>query len=295
MVPSLRRTCLAALLLLTVAWSPADEDSDATQRSGNNGLAFNGLATNGLAFNGLATNGLAFNGLNSEAFTTWFREDPTTANMVMHYMVQCAVPQGEFRAYEGEDQTYVWQGALGLAPGWAGGAPATELEQQLISACLAAHANKYGKRVLISVLGSDAQGNAISYTDEELKRFSVKEGCFFGNLFTGEGVYVGNHHKLLDTHHSSARACALGQKEDDPTVECDPLYYVGSCKDFCEMDGTKAYFTSCKLNGTTYTPITTRLRKDDIYKCGDGICQFTESCGNGKSANSCQEDCGTCD
>ncbi|HEX8825674.1 MAG TPA: hypothetical protein VF794_37540, partial [Archangium sp.] len=119
MVPSLRRTCLAALLLLTVAWSPADEDSDATQRSGNNGLAFNGLATNGLAFNGL----------NSEAFTTWFREDPTTANMVMHYMVQCAVPQGEFRAYEGEDQTYVWQGALGLAPGWAGGAPATELEQ----------------------------------------------------------------------------------------------------------------------------------------------------------------------
>jgi len=29
-------------------------------------------------------------------------------------------------------------------------------------------------------------------------------------------------------------------------------------------------------------------------KCGDGICQFTESCGNGSSANSCKADCGTC-
>jgi len=298
--PSLRIIPLAALVLLTVAWSPADdEDTGSQQRHGNNGLAmnglaFNGLAFNGLAFNGLAFNGLAFNGLSTQAFHTWFQEDPATANMLMHYMVQCAVPQGELRTYTGEDQTYVWEGALGLAPGWASGAPATELEQQLVSACLAAHANKYGKRVLISVLGPDSQGSAIAYTEEELKRFSLKEGCFFGNLFTSEGVYVGNHQKLLDSHHSSARACALGQKEDDATVECEPLQYVGRCKDVCEMDGTKAYFTSCTLNGATYTPLTTRLRKEDIYKCGDGICQFTESCGNGSSANSCKADCGTC-
>ncbi len=74
---------------------------------------------------------------------------------------------------------------------------------------------------------------------------------------------------------------------------CPPLVHIGSCHSICPHDATGTYFTQCTYKGITYRPITTRLAVQDIYSCGDGICQPAESCGNGYSANSCQ-DCGTC-
>jgi hypothetical protein len=44
----------------------------------------------------------------------------------------------------------------------------------------------------------------------------------------------------------------------------------------------------------SYLPITTRILPSDLYKCGDGTCQFTEQCGTGTTAASCQADCGVC-
>ena len=37
-----------------------------------------------------------------------------------------------------------------------------------------------------------------------------------------------------------------------------------------------------------------RLREADVYRCGDGVCQFTESCGNGTQYDNCRSDCGRC-
>ncbi|WPB81682.1 hypothetical protein KYC5002_21510 [Archangium violaceum] len=261
-----------------------------------NGLAFNGLAFNGLAFNGLAFNGLAFNGLSTAEFSSWFESDPAMGNMVMRYIVQCAAPAGQTRSYTAPTgSTYSWQGNLGLAPDWASGAPATLEEQQLISACLAAHTNKFGVRVPISVLGRNALNEAIPYTKEELEDFPEREACFFGNLFNGEGLYTGNDGRMLHHENSSARACARSDEKEDTRQPCLPIVRVRiKCDKVCEKDEAKEFYASCTYNGVTYRPITTRMRKNELFKCGDGVCQYTESCGTGHTPGDCGKDCGPC-
>jgi hypothetical protein len=261
-----------------------------------NGLAFNGLATNGLAFNGLATNGLATNGLSSSAFASWFRSNPAMAEQVMGYVVRCAVPSGQTRTYKDSTtgRTYTWTGSLGLTPAWASGTPATETEQQLVSACLAAHANKYGVSVPISVLGRNANGAAIPYTTDELNTFPKREGCFFGNLFRDQGIYVGSEGNLLGASQSSVRACSLANNSGGVRTPCAPLQYAGHCSASCTLDSSGLYYASCTYGGITYRPLTTRLRDQEIYTCGDGTCQRTESCGTSNQYNNCGLDCGTC-
>ncbi|MFP2932758.1 hypothetical protein ACLESO_47950 [Pyxidicoccus sp. 3LG] len=283
-----------------------------------NGLSVNGLSFNGLSFNGLSFNGLSFNGLSTEAFASWYRANPALADQVMHYLVHCAVPAGEARTYEDATtgQLRTWSGGLGLAPAWAGGAPATLHEQQVVSACLTAHANKYGQRVPISVLGLRADGVAIAVTEEESKQYKWRESCFFGNLFSGEGVFVGRDKGRLKSRESSSRACSVvasrGDREDeeasedgasveDPPEElelnrrrCAPLVYIGRCERHCALDASKSFYASCTWNGVTYPALTTRMDKRNLYRCGDGICQPTESCGEKNDYLSCKDDCGTC-
>jgi hypothetical protein len=269
--------------------APQDQEISSTNSETPNGLAFNGLAFNGLAFNGLATNGLS-----SSEFSAWFQQNPTLADMVMRYVVTCAVPFGETRTYtDTTGRTYGWSGSLGLALDWASGQPATLKEQQIVSACLAAHVNKYGRSVTISVQGTNARGQPIPTLEGELKQFSQREGCFFGNLFTNGGVFVGNDGRLLGPNESSVRACALSQGYADGNA-CAPMVFVGSCSGICTLDPTRTYFTQCTYNGITYVPLTTRIRPQEVYRCGDGVCQLTESCGLGLSTTRCMQDCGTC-
>ncbi|WP_375772196.1 hypothetical protein NR798_15345 [Archangium gephyra] len=286
------------LLVLAVGCGPVEEPSNPPEESGRtavqaledgNGLAFNGLAFNGLAFNGLAFNGLAFNGLSSASFSTWFQQHPAESNLFMKYLVHCAVPAGQTRTYSAGTATYVWSGGLGLAPGWSHGSPATLEEQQVVSACLGALVNKYGRTVQISVLGTTAQGRPIPATASELGSFTIREGCFFGNLFNGEGLFVGNDQGVLPPAQSSLRACALSGGN-----ACPPLVHVGSCHGRCRFDLTGTYFAQCTFNGVTYHSLTTRLRPEEIYTCGDGICQPSESCGTGNRPDSCNRDCGSC-
>ncbi|QRN94216.1 hypothetical protein JRI60_34450 [Archangium violaceum] len=287
------------LLLLAEGCGPVEEPASPPGEPGGtviqaledeNGLTGNGLAFNGLAFNGLAFNGLAFNGLSSSSFSAWFQQNPAEADLVMKYLVRCAVPNGQNRTYSNGTSTYVWPGLLGLAPDWANDQPATLAEQQVVSACLGALVNKYGRTVTLSVLGTDARSQRIPYTPSELSSYPLREACFFGNLFNGEGLFVGNDQGMLLATQSSLRACALSG-----TNECPPLVHIGSCHARCTPDSTGTYFTRCSRNGVNYLPMTTRIRPQDIYTCGDGICQATESCGNFDRANSCKRDCGTCD
>jgi hypothetical protein len=319
--------CLA-VLLLGAGCGPVEAQAEASSPGveataqaleTDNGLSVNGLSFNGLSFNGLSFNGLSFNGLASREFTAWFERDPVLARSVMHYLVHCAVPAGQSRTYtEAETgRTSTWAGGLGLAPGWASGASATVREQQVVSACLAAHANKYGQRVPISVLGRKADGEALATTEDELKRYNWRESCFFGNLFNQEGIYVGRDESRLKRRESSSRACSVvahrGDKEDavaseeedagtDDSAEdlelnrlrCAPFVYVGRCARHCELDASRTFYASCTRNGVTYAPITTRMDKRNLYKCGDGICQPTESCGEKNDYLSCKDDCGRC-
>ena len=61
---------------------------------------------------------------------------------------------------------------------------------------------------------------------------------------------------------------------------------------FCALPSGQSL--SYTYNGVTYKPLTTRIRTQDVFKCGDGLCQFTERCGSGNTASSCASDCGTC-
>jgi hypothetical protein len=203
--------------------------------------------------------------------------------------VRCAVPAGQSRVYSDGSSTYTWSGGLGLAPSWSDGAPVTLAEQQSVTACLAALTNKYGHSVTVSVLGATSQGQPIAYTSSELADFPLREACFFGNIFNGEGFFVGNDQAPLTPGQSSFRACALTS-----STACPPLTHIGSCQGSCTLNPTRTYYTQCTRNGVTYRPLTTRLRPQDVFTCGDGICQATESCGNGNRADNCGLDCGSC-
>jgi hypothetical protein len=259
-----------------------------------NGLANNGLANNGLANNGLANNGLANNGLATSSFESWFGADPALADMVMRYVVRCAYPDGSSLSYSYGGTTYVWYGLLGLAPDWSAGSPATEKEQQVITACLASLANKYGKSVPISIQGRSATGVPIPLATDELTTYSVEEACFFGNLFKAEGVFVGLDHKAWSVQVTSARACALDVQLNGSNSVCPPIYQTGYCREICTLDPSGTYYTRCSWNGVAYSPMTTRLRPAEVYTCGDGVCQFTEQCGLNNDGDSCRADCGTC-
>jgi hypothetical protein len=261
-----------------------------------NGLSLNGLSLNGLSLNGLSLNGLSLNGLSTTDFTSWFNGNPANNNLLMRYMVRCAVPHGQSRTFynSATGTTYSWPGVLGLAPNWAGGAPATVAEQQVISACLAAHANNFGINVSISVLGRDSKGADISYSDEELKIYSRRESCFFGNIFTNEGLFGGNDRASLAEDESTSRPCGLKGYGAVSNSVCAQVKRIGQCEQYCTLDASNTFYTQCTYNGVQYRPLTTRIRQQDIHRCGDGVCQRSESCGWGITADSCLLDCGTC-
>ncbi|WP_434346243.1 hypothetical protein ACN6A1_32045 [Myxococcus virescens] len=278
-----------------------------------NGLSTNGLSTNGLSTNGLSTNGLSINGLSTTGFSHWFNQDPARADELMRYIIRCAVKANQQRKYTNPvtGVKYTWEGGLGLAPNWAAGAAATAQEEEIVSACLAAHANKFGISVAISVLGRDARGSALPYTEQELSTFSEREACFFGNLFDGTGVFAATDRGYLREDESTVRACGL--PSSPAHADCLPIIHAGTCESLCQRAATAAlpfdwesdrknpppygeppYYETCTYNGRTFQPLTTRLQPRDIHRCGDGVCQLTERCGDGVVAGSCQADCGTC-
>ncbi|WP_434391047.1 hypothetical protein [Melittangium boletus] len=288
----------AFVLSLAVGCGPvedgAPEDSGSWGEAGqaleeDNGLAFNGLAFNGLAFNGLAFNGLAFNGLAHRDFFGWFNQHPEESATFMKYLVRCAVPEGQYRYFWDGRRAYAWAGNLGLAPGWSSGGTITLEEQQTVSACLGALTNKYGASVLVSLRGTTAPGVPLPVSAGEQASHTLREGCFFGNLFTQEGLFVGNDQGMFSPSQSSPRACALGGPH-----ACPPLKHVGACHAICQPDATGSAFARCTYKGVSYRTLTTRIRPQDVYTCGDGVCQSTESCGKDQRADSCRLDCGKC-
>ncbi|HEU4382688.1 MAG TPA: hypothetical protein VFR85_04215 [Anaeromyxobacteraceae bacterium] len=292
---------LAACGPLTPGERAAEEGLSAQNGLSPNGLSQNGLSQNGLSQNGLSQNGLSQNGLSQNGlgsdFSKWFNQDVATSDAVMRYLVRCAVPSGQTRTWTNPatGAGHTWPGDLGVAPGWAAGAAATAAEQQLISACLAAHVNAYGISVPISVNGKTATGDVIPHAKDERAAYTVYEGAFFGNLFADEGVFVCQKHPAYTSAQSSARACALDTTVIGPSAPCAPLQNVGECSAVCSAwSNINRMYGSCAWKGVSYKPLTTLLQPSHIYACGDGTCQFTESCGEGSSWDSCNSDCGSC-
>ncbi len=244
-----------------------------------NGLSVNGMSVNGLSVNGLSVNGLSVNGLASPDFVGWFVSNPHMAAMVMRYVARCALPAGQSLAWSWNGASYTWYGSLGLAPTWGSGDPIPPAEQQLVTACLAAHSNKFGLHVPLSVRGPMADGvSFIALDPGEDTTFTQPEGCFFGNLFDGSGIYSGGFLADWTPAETNPRGCAV---EAGLPGDCPPIQSLGSCADFCTPapGAGPTVFASCSPDGgeSHYLPITTYLSADSVYVCGDGICQFTEA------------------
>jgi hypothetical protein len=256
----------------------------------DNGLNLNGLNLNGLNLNGLNLNGLGLEGFATTDFSNWFRESPERRSEVMRYVVACAVPAGQTRTFTDSvsGTSYRWDGLLGLAPSWSQGKEAEDEELQVVSACMAAHANKFGIHVTISLRGLDGAGNVLPVSYQEDTNYGIHEACFFGNLFNGQtGVFAGNDGLSLSDNQSSPRVCGL------PAVpsgsQCQPMVYVGSCAAHCTLDATGNFYTSCTYGGVTYRPLSTRMKSSDIATCGNGVCESPEACG---MPGQCASDCG---
>jgi len=261
-----------------------------------NGVSLNGVSLNGVSLNGVSLNGLTPAGLSTTAFANWFNGNVTLSEMITRYEVKCALVANTSLSWTNPTTkvAYSWPGELGLAPGWAAGRPISSTEKQLITGCVLAHANKYGIHVPIAVEGVTATGAVIPMGANELTTYSVREAAFFGNGFDGTGFFVCLDHPTWDSKKSAARACAFDTSLSGSSTACPPVYQLGPCNNFCTLDASGTYYTSCSYGGKSYTPVTTRLQPSAIYSCGDGICQFTESCGNGADWNNCKPDCGLC-
>jgi hypothetical protein len=262
---------------------------------GDNGMSQNGMSQNGMSQNGMSQNGMSQNGFGTTAFKNWFNSNPQLSDMVMQYVAKCAAAAGTSYTWTNPSTgvNYAWSGLLDLAPGFAAGSAPTTAEQQVLTACLAAHVNMYGVHVPIAIEGRKATGAQIPIGTGELTTYSWREACFFGNVFKNEGVFLAFDRPNWPVASSSARGCAVDI--NGVPVECPPIVTTGNeCRDMCQADPTNTFWESCTWNGKAYKPLTTRIRPQEVYTCGDGVCQVSEHCGTGTTATSCKADCGVC-
>jgi hypothetical protein len=262
-----------------------------------NGIAMNGIAMNGIAMNGMTTNGLAAGegssglaerGLTQDAlaspeFAAWFAQDPTYASMVMRYVARCALGPDQALSFEQDGASWSWTGTLAVAPRWAAGGPIAEAEQQLVSACLAAHVNGLGHHVSLSVRGYLESGETIALAEGEVEGWTHREACFFGNLFDGSGVWNALEPDLLDPAISTPRGCAA---EFGVPQSCPPMVRAGMCADVCSRGPDGTTWVDCVVGDVHYRPVEVSLRDADVYRCGDGVCQDVI-----ESAETCPADC----
>jgi hypothetical protein len=253
-----------------------------------NGIAMNGIAMNGIAMNGLdpvavgnglapgpGSNGLAVNGLTQEAlatpeFAAWFAIDPAYSATVMTYVARCALGPDRTLVYSSGEASWAWTGVLSVAPLWATGVAIGTGEQQLVSACLAAHVNSLGQHVSISVRGYLESGEPIPVTVEEAAGWTHREACFFGNLFDGSGAWNALEPDLLAPVISTPRGCAA---EFGVPQSCPPMMQAGSCADVCTVGADGVTWSDCAVNEVHYRPLRVLLQDSDVWVCGDGLCQ----------------------
>jgi hypothetical protein len=231
----------------------ADSAVTSTNGLSTNGLSTNGLSTNGLSTNGLSTNGLSTNGLSTNGLAALQDPSPTgTAyRQLLQYTVSCAFDPSQSFNFTWTDASNVvhnesYQGALGLAPGWANG-PLNDSGQRIVSACLGARTNYFGVSVLVS-LRSSYDSIEDQTPDSELRAYPYVEGTFWGNLFAAT-PYLNACYKTADVAHSRAalRDCASGYPNADGSVTpCGMIAIQGSCSNVCgpfeEEDG---YYLHC--------------------------------------------------
>lgn len=171
--------------------------------------------------------------------------DPSTWTFV-HHLVECALEADQSVTLPTEPEPTTFHGGIGLAPAWAD-APCDVECQEWVSACMFARANAYGIPVIIHARGTHP---ALTESVDDLRRYPIEEGAFFGNMFTDPPREYACRGTGDDPLSLTFRACTL------PGNRCG-LQVVGPCDRACE--GTDA------ANGDARTACHTRARSGDEW------------------------------
>ncbi len=241
--------------------------------------------------------------LNSDDLSSSGQPIGDVARKILAYAYSCALPASSSMQLEIGDDTWEFNGLLGLAPEWETSACDTEC-QEWVSACILSRTNQFGTKVKLSLRGDHP---ALQTSTAVREQYTLREGSFYGNIFTGADTVDGNAYACAGGAGSAKweitnRFCsALGDGCPITTVAdcnisnfaCDPE--VDGCSSFtaCSDWNDDALPTTCYSEkhacgqatvGTSYSRIITAYLEAPVVTCGDGFCSENE-------ASSCAADC----
>jgi uncharacterized protein YjbI with pentapeptide repeats len=215
-----------------------DIDGSSYQSCGSQGLDpawLNGPATQGAVSEQVASCVMSQASAHGDSWSN-NRERLKT---VFKYAAECALRSDQtMTATDWNGNTLVWQGALGLADWWHSAplspAPAPKAAatgEELVSACLMARTNAFGKSVSVSLRARPE----LAPSATEAAQYARHEGAFMGNLFsatpTAKACSNAGGNWLWDAGTGAAmtggRQCADG-------TTCG-FEYVGACTSVCTV------------------------------------------------------------
>ncbi|XYH95856.1 hypothetical protein ACMHYB_50030 [Sorangium sp. So ce1128] len=271
--------CAGILLVATGCMAPElAQGTDGTEELGSsaeaiesgNALSYNALSYNALSYNALSYNALSYNALSPRAASAL--RDPGAGGdlfrTLVKYTVSCALNESQSFRFSWTDSAgtvhrEVYAGHLGLADRWDR-RPLDADGKQMVSACLAAHTNRYGISVLISMRSAQNPLRR-EVGPDELDEYPHIEGAFWGNLFA-ETPYLRACYNAenVEVAHAARRDCAAGHPDADGDLEgCGMIEIVGDCEDHCsKLHRSGEYYRNCDdpESGKTRYVITTALR-----------------------------------
>lgn len=183
----------------------------------------------------------------------WLGEGEIAGEDLIHYMVECALDEGQSVIVSDGVTSFTFQGLLGLAPEWETQACDQDC-QQWVSACLFARTNASGAEVDIFV-----------QSDHPMMGFGLDpafphyEATFFGNAFDDPAAMhacVGSGTGLLEAE-AQGRTCALDPEECGFTVHEDCVVAAG-----CGVSVTGVATIDCQPDpaGPVYSGISVHVQ-----------------------------------
>jgi hypothetical protein len=274
----------------------------------SNALISNALISNALISNALISNALISNALRSDGFT-----EGALSRQFLSYLYSCAMPLGSKINVSINGTDYgTYEGALGIAPEWGTeGGKCDEHCQRWVTACLLARTNFWGVPVKISLRGDKA---GLTPDTDEKKRFPLREGAYFGNLFGPNGVNNlhacagpgSNIPQLTNRFCSGAQGVCAIQVSYDCVKPADPAT-LPSSQGLAQLIPTRfaclredpnegnvrncftggVSITGNDPHGDSYDEAITVYLQAPVALCGDGVCTGDET------PASCPHDCST--
>ncbi|AUX28095.1 MULTISPECIES: hypothetical protein [Sorangium] len=272
-VPLVTTACIGAELDAESEELLAESESALETDNGYlpNALSPNALSPNALSPNALSPNALSPNALSPNALSAIKNPGAGGAmsRELLRYIVSCALRPDQTFSFSWTDANgvvhpEVYRGDLGYAAWWTTTPLGTATSnntyvQGQITACLAARMNWYGVSVRISL-----RNNEMASTSEERAAFPVREGAFWGNVFsTTQSPYLRACYSPggLTRARQLQRDCAAGHLSVDPVTntttvqQCGSMQIVGSCDTVCNgTDYTSGFYRGCLRSSPLASP-----------------------------------------